>query len=100
LTLPSSTKAASLKRKGHALRLCGKTFRVFERERPDGVKWKQGCFSQDAVGDWWLCLPVEHSVEPIVAPKEAVGIDLGIKDAAVTSDGDRLEAPRSTATPN
>ena len=87
-------KAASLKRKGQALRLCGKTFRVFERERLDGVKWKQGCFAQDAVGDWWLCLPVEQSAESTVAPQEAVGIDLGIKDAAVTSDGDRLEALR------
>jgi putative transposase len=87
-------KAASLKRKGNALRFCGKTFRVFERERLEGVKWKQGCFAQDAVGDWWLCLPAEQSVEPTVAPKEAVGIDLGLKDVAVTSDGGRLEALR------
>jgi putative transposase len=87
-------KAASLKRKSQALRFCGKTFRVFERERLDGVKWKQGCFAQDAVGDWWLCLPVEQSAEPTVAPQEAVGIDLGIKDAAVTSHGERLEALR------
>ena len=87
-------KVASLKRKGNALRFCGKTFRVFERERLDGVTWKQGCFAQDAVGDWWLCLPVEQNAEPVVAPKEAVGIDLGIKDAAVTSDGERLEALR------
>jgi hypothetical protein len=69
-------KAASLKRKGNALRFCGKTFRVFERERLDGVKWKQGCFAQDAVGDWWLCLPVEQTSETTAAPKEAVGIDL------------------------
>jgi putative transposase len=87
-------KAASLERKGNALRFCGKTFRVFERERLDGVQWKQGCFAQDAVGDWWLCLPVELTGEPTVAPRDAVGIDLGIKDAAVTSDGDRLEAIR------
>src|ERR1700722_7250340 len=39
-------KAANLKRKGRALRFCGKTFRVFERERLDGVTWKQGCFAQ------------------------------------------------------
>ena len=85
-------KAASLKRKGCAVRFCGKTFRVFERERLDGVKWKQGCFAQDAVGDWWLCLPVELSIEQTVAPKESVGIDLGLKDVAVTSEGLRLEA--------
>jgi putative transposase len=87
-------KAASLRRKGTALRFCGKTFRVFERERLEGVSWKQGCFAQDAVGDWWLCLPVEVSIEQTAAPKESVGVDLGIKDAAVTSDGDRLDAIR------
>src|ERR1700683_1361387 len=31
-----------------------------------------------------------------VAPQEAVGIDLGLKDIAVTSDGDRLPAGRWT----
>jgi len=87
-------KAASLKRKGTALRFCGKTFRVFERERLEGVSWKQGCFAQDAIGDWWLCLPVQVSVEQTAAPKESVGVDLGIKDVAVTSDGERLEAIR------
>jgi putative transposase len=44
-------KAASLKRNGKALRFCGKTFRVFESERLEGVSWKQGCFAQDALGD-------------------------------------------------
>ena len=58
------------------------------------MTWKQGCFAQDAVGDWWLCLPVEVSVEQTAAPKESVGVDLRIKDAAVTSDGERLEAIR------
>jgi len=87
-------KVASLRRKGQAVRFCGKRFRVFERERLDGVKWQQGCFAQDAVGDWWLCLPVRVTREATVAPKEAVGIDLGVKAAAVTSDGERLEAIR------
>jgi putative transposase len=85
-------KAASLKRKGRALRFCGKTFRIFEAERLNGVSWGQGCFAQDAVGDWWLCLPVEQPVEQRPAPEESVGIDLGLKDIAVTSDGERLEA--------
>jgi putative transposase len=85
-------KAASLKRKGKALRFCGKTFRTFEPERLDGVKWQQGCFAQDALGDWWLCLPVQVPIEHKVAPEEAVGIDLGLKHTAVTSEGERLEA--------
>lgn len=89
-------KAANLKRKGNALRFAGKTFRVFESTRLDGVKWQQGCFAQDACGDWWLCLPVEYSVELTVAPREAVGIDLGLKTIATTSDGETLEAGRWT----
>jgi putative transposase len=89
-------KAASLKRKGNALRFAGKTFRVFERERLNDAKWKDGCFAQDAVGDWFLCVPVEIQVEQAVAPNEAVGIDLGLNTIATTSDGDALEAGRWT----
>jgi IS605 OrfB family transposase len=84
-------KAASLKRKGRAVRFCGKAFRVFEPERLEGVRWKQGCFAQDALGDWWLCLPIEVHIEESVAPLEKVGIDLGLKDVAVTSDDARCE---------
>jgi IS605 OrfB family transposase len=87
-------KSASLKRRGRAVRFCGKTFRVFEAERLNEVSWGQGCFAQDAVGDWWLCLPVEQPLEQRPAPEESVGIDLGLKDIAVTSDGERVEAGR------
>jgi putative transposase len=87
-------KAENLKCKGRAVRFCGKTFRVFESERLKGVKWRQGCFAQDAVGDWWLCLPIEVRVNESVAPLEKVGIDLGLKEVAVTSDGARCEKGR------
>ena len=87
-------KAASLKRNGKAVRFCGKTFRVFESERLAGVNWKQGCFAQDALGDGWLCLPIVVLVEESVAPLEKVGIDLGLRDIAVTSDGGRCEKGR------
>jgi hypothetical protein len=86
-------KAASLKRKGVCLRFAGKCFRVFERERLDGITWQAGCFAQDAVGD---CLPVKVEAEQTIAPEEEVGIDLGLKDIAVTSDDDRLAAGRWT----
>jgi putative transposase len=85
-------KAAQLKRQGKGLRFSGKAFRVFERELLEGCTWKCGCFAQDAVGDWWLCLPVERSTAQIPAPLEAVGIDLGLSDTAATSDGDKLIA--------
>src|SRR5581483_11546662 len=87
-------KAESLKRKGRALRFCGKAFRVFAPERLDDVKWGQGCFAQDAVGDWWLCVPVKQKAEPCEAPEESVGIDLGLKAVAVSSEGERLDSGR------
>lgn len=87
-------KPSNLKRKGTSLRFCGKTLRIFEAGRLDGVMWRQGCFAEDALGDWWLCLPVLVKVEPTVAPRAAVGIDLGLKHTAVTSDGERLDPGR------
>ena len=86
-------KAATLRRAGKYLRYAGKTIRFFESDRfAEIAKWGDGCFAEDAVGDWWLCLPVERAVVESVAPLEAVGIDLGLKDAAATSDGDKLNA--------
>jgi putative transposase len=88
-------KAASIRRKGKYFRFCGKAFRVFEPERFAAMgQWKSGCFAQDAVGDWYICLPVSVAVEQTYPAKSAVGIDLGLKDIAVTSDGERLEAAR------
>jgi IS605 OrfB family transposase len=87
-------KAEQIKRQGKSLRFCGKSIRVFERELLEGKSLKSGCFSQDAVGDWWLCVPVAHTVEQTVAPHEVVGIDLGLRETAATSDGDKLEAGR------
>lgn len=85
-------KAKNLKRKGNVLRFAGKAFRVFETAKLDGAKWQQGCFAEDSCGDWWLCLPVERQIEQTIAPLESVGIDLGLKTIATTSDGDTLEA--------
>jgi putative transposase len=87
-------KGASLKRKGTGLRFCGKAFRVFDREYLGAHRFRDGCFAQDAVGDWWLCVPVALESVLTPAPRECVGIDLGLKSVAVTSDGIRLEAGR------
>jgi IS605 OrfB family transposase len=70
------------------------TFRVFEAALLVGATWRDGCFAQDAVGDWWLCLPVAIETTDVQAPRDRVGIDLGLKDTATTSDGDKLEAGR------
>jgi IS605 OrfB family transposase len=85
-------KAVQLKRHGKALRLAGKAFRVFETHRLEGTSWKSGCFAQDAVGDWWLCIPVERGATAIPAEREAVGLHLGLKDTVATSGGEKLQA--------
>jgi IS605 OrfB family transposase len=85
-------KAEQLRRRGKSLRFSGKAIRVFEHELLVGVTFKSGCFAQDAVGDWWLCLAAELKTESSVAPCEEVGLDLGLKNTVATSDGDKLEA--------
>jgi putative transposase len=85
-------KTEQIKRRGKCLRFCGKSIRVFERALLEGRRWRSGCFAQDSVGEWWLCLPIDCPVETIPAPKAAIGLDLGLKSTVATSDGERLEA--------
>jgi IS605 OrfB family transposase len=85
-------KAVQLKRKGASLRFSGKAFRVFERHRLENISWKSGCFAQDSVGDWWLCLPVQIELCETAAAREDVGLDLGLRETVATSDGEKLEA--------
>ena len=87
-------KAVQLRRKGKCLRFSGKSIRVFEKERLDGLSWKCGCFSQDSIGDWYLCLPVAIEVVQRPAEQESVGIDLGLKATATPSRGEKLSASR------
>jgi putative transposase len=77
-------KAVQLKRRGRYLRFSGKTIRVFERDKLENVVWKSGCFAQDAVGDWYLCLPVECSAVARAPTREAVG-EAGYSSRVLTS---------------
>lgn len=80
-------KGRALRRHGNAVRYNGKTFRVFEAALLHGLKFRAGCFVEDSCGDWWLCISVDAPITDVAAPKEAVGIDLGLKCIATTSDG-------------
>lgn len=57
-------------------------------------KIKCGSFSQDARGRWYLNITckIENNLEP--AKENAIGIDLGLKDLATTSDGQKFKANR------
>ena len=51
-----------------------------------------GSFSEDARGRWYLNVTVKVPLAPTASSNSVVGIDLGLKTAATTSDGAKLEA--------
>lgn len=77
----------------------GKWYRVFySRPIPDGGKIvERGSFAQDSLGRWYLNIPVEVPDAPLREPTAAVGIDLGLKDLATLSTGERIANERVTA---
>ncbi len=68
-------------------------FAWLHRDLTNGQTFGAGSFSQDARGRWYINLPVE--VEFLDnAHGDAIGIDLGLKDLATISTGEKIEAPR------
>lgn len=62
-------------------------------------KTKSATFKRDATGHWYVALTAEfempdakHAKPP--APTNPVGVDLGLKDLFVLSDGERVAAPK------
>ena len=84
-------KGRDLKREGDAFRFAGNTFRVFSsRPLPDG-KVKDGTnFAQDARGNWFLNIVIEMPDVRARPIGSGVGIDLGLKDFATLSTGEKL----------
>lgn len=62
--------------------------------RPVEGKILCGSFNEDAQGHWWMNVVCE--VETATTPKgtEEIGVDLGLKDTATLSTGEKLENPR------
>lgn len=87
-------KGRDLHREGNAFRFAGNTFRVFySRPLPEG-KIKDGtCFSQDSRGNWFLNIVIEVAELPMRPLGHGVGIDLGLKDLATLSEGEKILAP-------
>jgi IS605 OrfB family transposase len=87
-------KGRDLHREGKAFRFAGNTFRVFySRPLPEG-KIKDGtCFAQDSRGNWFLNIVIEVAEPPVRPLDHGVGIDLGLKDLATSSEGEKIPAP-------
>jgi len=71
--------------------------KVRQSQEVEGVT-KSATFKRDACGHWFVSLVSEIEM-PVVALSlphgdRTVGVDFGLKDAVVTSDGERVAAPR------
>ena len=81
---------------GNSITYLGKRYRFFgEKSRPLPAVTRGGAFVEDARGKWWVCFHVE--VEALPAGDREVGIDLGLKTLATTSDGEKIENPHALA---
>jgi putative transposase len=86
-------KASGIKVAGDKVKFSGTEFKFWKtRELPSAPKC--GSFSQDAQGNWYVNFVVEVPKENVSWQIEEVGVDPGLKDTAVLSDGTRIENPR------
>jgi putative transposase len=73
----------------------GHAFGLWDSYGLSEYKLGSGSFSQDARGRWYVNLTAEHKIKPmqqISLFNDSVGIDLGLKDFAATSDAAVIEA--------
>jgi len=65
------------------------------RDIPKGAIVHAGSFNADSKGRWYINVPIEFPDDAFAkASGEAVGIDLGLKDLAALSTGEKIKAPR------
>ena len=79
-------------RNGRAI-FAGHSFRVWDSYLMSQYTLRGGCFAEDACGHWYLCIFVSTTATPH-SGGDPIGIDLGLKEIAVCSDGRRLKNPR------
>lgn len=68
------------------------------QSQPVDGETKSATFKRDATGNWDVTLVTEFTMPdaalPAADPARVVGIDLGLKDFAVLSNGERIPAPQ------
>lgn len=85
-------KGVTVKLQDGGFKFMKKRYQVWDSYGLGSFQAKDGSIVQDTRGRWYLCVPVE--VDGLELPKagSAVALDLGLKDAAVASDGRKLKA--------
>lgn len=87
-------KQQSRQTNGNTITYLGKRFRFFEGGRPVPEDAKGGSFVEGPLGRWYVCFNVEADGSDSSPPPVPVGIDLGLKSLATTSDGEVIDNPR------
>ena len=83
-------KARALQYKAGQIQFAGQRFSLWDSYGLADYELRAGSFSQDSRGRWYLNVVVKVQAQTS-AGTAAVGIDLGLKEAAVTSTGERIE---------
>lgn len=83
-------KGGHAKYKAGQIEFAGKKFSLWDSYGLSQYELRAGSFSQDARGRWYFNVSVAVECKPSPGTA-AVGIDLGLKEAAVTSTGERIE---------
>ena len=82
-------KGGAVYRNGQ-VKFCGMALSLWDSYGLSKYELRSGSISQDARGRWYLNVAVEVEAKPS-AGAASVGIDLGLKECATTSTGDKLE---------
>ena len=83
-------KARALQDTAGQIAFAGQRFSLWDSYGLADYALRAGSFSQDSRGRWYLNVVVKVQPKPTVGTA-SVGIDLGLKEAAVTSTGERIE---------
>lgn len=86
-------KASGIKIKSNGFAYAGKLYKVWmSRPLPENAKIKTGSFAQDAQGHWYINITFAVPDMQVMPAEKQIGIDLGLKELAVFSDGKKEEA--------
>ena len=83
-------KARALQYKAGQIQFAGQRFNLWDSYGLADYEMRAGSFSQDSRGRWYLNVVVKVQAKAS-AGTASVGIDLGLKEASVTSTGERIE---------
>ncbi len=83
-------KKSAIKYKNGQVHYQGKAISLWDSYGLSNYELGTGSFSEDSRGRWYFNTAVKVKTQESKASK-SVGVDLGLKECAVTSDGNRLE---------